>query len=96
MQALEALGPELIEGSQDDSSWVRVQVQEPGVHAGDRVCPVHLQAEPPEAALRQVKPARTASGAPYLGCYSRGEARHPSWPSPTYHLLPEDFSDFTE
>ena len=67
MQALKRSARELIEGSQDDSSWVRVQVQELSTR-WETVCALSISKQSRlEAALRQVKAcACTASGAPLI------------------------------
>ena len=55
MQALKRSARELIEGSQDDSSWVRVQVQELSTR-WETVCALSISKQSRlEAALRQVK-----------------------------------------
>lgn len=67
MQALKRSARELIEGNQDDSSWVRVQVQELSTR-WETVCALSISKQSRlEAALRQVKScAHTASGAPLV------------------------------
>lgn len=104
MQALKRSARELIEGSQDDSSWVRVQMQELSTR-WETVCALSISKQSRlEAALRQVKSALTPPAVPAgsalsttqppcLGWDTRGRKclEHPSIPSPTYRLLSKEF-----
>ena len=94
MQALKRSARELIEGNQDDSSWVRVQVQELSTR-WETVCALSISKQSRlEAALRQVKScAQLPAVPPCLSWDTQGRKflEHPSIPSPTYHLLSEEF-----
>jgi hypothetical protein len=66
VQALKRSARELIEGSRDDPSWVKVQMQELSTR-WETVCALSVSKQTRlEAALRQVKPLVTA------GCSQRG------------------------
>ena len=91
----EALGP----GAHRGQPGRLLLGQGPGAGAeytlGDRVCPVHLQAEPPRGCPAPGKGLRLYRQRcpPYLGWVIQGRKflEHTSTPSPTYHLLPEEF-----
>lgn len=62
MQALKRSARELIEGSRDDSSWVKVQMQELSTR-WETVCALSISKQTRlEAALRQVNVMQIASG----------------------------------
>lgn len=66
MQALKRSARELIEGSRDDSSWVKVQMQELSTR-WETVCALSISKQTRlEAALRQVKNMQIIAG-----CYEK-------------------------
>lgn len=81
MQALKRSARELIEGNQDDSSWVRVQVQELSTR-WETVCALSISKQSRlEAALRQVKSCAQLPAVPPLSQlgYSREEVLRASF-----------------
>ncbi|XP_010846835.1 PREDICTED: dystonin isoform X7 [Bison bison bison] len=81
VQALKRSARELIEGNQDDSSWVRVQVQELSTR-WETVCALSISKQSRlEAALRQVKSCAQLPAVPPLSQlgYSREEVLRASF-----------------